>query len=113
MLAAYLEMHGLQVRCAHDGPAALSADREFIADALVLDIGLPGMDGYEVARALRQIRSDTPPVLVALTGWTQARDREQARQAGFDHHLAKPVDPDTLLSILCAPDTGRASPSRR
>ncbi|MBI2876111.1 MAG: PAS domain-containing protein [Candidatus Tectomicrobia bacterium] len=100
MLALILEMQGHQVHIVHDGPSALVAAGEYRPDVVLLDIGLPGMDGYEVARRLRQ-RADLPPMrLVAITGYGQEEDRQQAREAGFDHHLIKPIDPEELLRLL-------------
>ena len=72
-------------------------------DVVLLDIGLPGMSGYEVAAQLRQLPDMGTTLLVALTGYGQDRDRERARQAGFDQHLTKPVDHPTLLRVLRSP----------
>ena len=66
----------------------------------MLDIGLPGLNGYEVARRIRAMDHPTPPVLVALTGWGQDEDRRRTVEAGFDHHLVKPVDFDALKALL-------------
>ena len=78
----------------------LEAAAEFRPDVVLLDIGLPGMDGYEVARRLRRTPRPAAAVLVALTGWGQEEDRRRSREAGFDHHLVKPVDPDALNRVL-------------
>ena len=101
-LAALLELDGYEVRIAHDGLAALDLVREYKPDAVFLDIGMPGLNGYEVARQLRteQAPDETAPVLVALTGWGGAEDKKRAVDAGFDQHLTKPVDPDALVDIL-------------
>ena len=108
-LAALLELDGYEVRVAHDGLAALDLVREYRPDAVFLDIGMPGLNGYEVARQLRAEQSPgtTPPVLVALTGWGGAEDKKRAVEAGFDRHLTKPVDPDALLEILVEISRGR------
>ncbi|QHI97869.1 response regulator [Xylophilus rhododendri] len=101
-LAALLELDGYEVRIAHDGLAALELVRSYRPDAVFLDIGMPGLNGYEVARQLReeQAPGEPAPVLVALTGWGGAGDKQRALDAGFDKHLTKPVDPDALLDIL-------------
>lgn len=100
-LAMLLETMGYQVASACDGAQALKLAGEFRPDAALLDIGLPDIDGYELARQLRA-QSARPPVLIALTGWGQEQDRERARLAGFDHHLVKPVDLDRLTRLLAA-----------
>ncbi|WPB57847.1 ATP-binding protein [Xylophilus sp. GOD-11R] len=101
-LQALLELDGYEVRIAHDGLAALELVLEYRPDVVFLDIGMPGLNGYEVAQQLRgeQMPGETPPVLVALTGWGGADDKRRALNAGFDRHLTKPVDPDALVRIL-------------
>jgi CheY-like chemotaxis protein len=74
----------------------------FAPDVILLDIGLPMMDGYQVARRLRDIAETRASYLIALTGYGQPADRERARAAGFDHHLTKPADPDALLALVDA-----------
>jgi len=101
-LALLLSTSGHQVRTAHDGPGALAALAREPVDVVLMDIGLPGMDGYEVARRIRLQPGPDPVVLVAMTGYGQERDRQLARDAGFDHHLVKPADFDELLRILTA-----------
>jgi CheY-like chemotaxis protein/two-component sensor histidine kinase len=96
-------IYGQEVRVAHDGPEALQAAEEFHPELVLLDIGMPGMDGYEVARQLRLRPGFEGTLLVALTGWGQESDRDRSREAGFDHHLVKPVDPDALLGLLTEP----------
>ena len=91
---------GSVVRVAHDAPAALKMAAEAAPDVAVLDIGLPGMDGYEVAHKLRELDGTQRSVLVAVTGYGQAEDRLRSREAGFDHHLVKPVDIDALRRLL-------------
>jgi PAS domain S-box-containing protein len=103
ILAAYLRMGGHDVRVALNGPAALQAATAFRPEVVLLDIGLPGMTGYEVARRLRQSPELETALLVALTGYAQSEDRHRASEAGFDHHLAKPVDPGTLKTLLAQP----------
>jgi PAS domain S-box-containing protein len=91
---------GQNVEVAYDGASALERARIFHPDLVFLDIGLPGMDGYEVARRLRESPENRTPVLVALTGWGQEEDRRRSREAGFDRHLVKPIDPDMLGGLL-------------
>ena len=99
-LGAMLQMMGVDARVAYDGKAALEALEVFRPAVVLLDLGMPGMDGYAVARSIRQ-RADLRDIrLVALTGWGQERDRASTRQAGFDHHLIKPVDMDAMLAVL-------------
>ncbi|WP_169979299.1 hybrid sensor histidine kinase/response regulator [Tautonia rosea] len=99
-LGKLLGLAGLDVRIAHDGRSALSVIDEFQPEVVVLDIGLPDMDGYDVARQIRSQPAGASRTLIALTGWGQASDRLRSREAGFDQHLVKPVDPDELLDLL-------------
>jgi signal transduction histidine kinase/CheY-like chemotaxis protein len=91
---------GATVSVAHSGPAALEALESFDPDVVLLDIGMPEMDGYEVARRIRLAAQDRDVLLVALTGWGQAHDHRRSRAAGFDHHLVKPPDVDHLRELL-------------
>jgi CheY-like chemotaxis protein len=102
MLAVLLESAGHQTVIAHDGPAALEVLARFGPQVAILDLGLPIMDGYELAQRIRQQAGDDehPPVLVALTGYGQATDRARTRQAGFAAHLVKPVDVSELLRTI-------------
>ena len=95
-----LEFCGYEVRCAYDGPTALATAAEYRPDAILLDIGLPGMDGYEVAARLRRMPETAGVLLIAVTGYGQAEDRSRAQAAGFDHHVVKPVEPETLHALL-------------
>ena len=99
-LAAMLEMLGVETRVAYDGKAALEEVQAFRPAVVVLDLGMPGMDGYAVARSIRARRELGDIKLVALTGWGQERDRARTREAGFDHHLIKPVDIDAMQAVL-------------
>jgi signal transduction histidine kinase/DNA-binding response OmpR family regulator len=101
-LAMLLRLSGHEVRVCNDGPAALVAASEFRPDVVLLDIGLPGMDGFEVARRLRQRSELENVMLVALTGYGQEEDRRKAQQCGFDHHLVKPADPAALTALFAA-----------
>ena len=101
-LAMLLELHGHETREAADGPAALASAAEFQPHMILLDIGLPGMDGYEVARRLRASSTTRAATLVALTGYGREEDRQLSLSAGFDHHLVKPADPVELLALISA-----------
>jgi len=107
-LAILLRLQGHDVRVAHDGPAALAAAAAFHPEVVLLDIGLPGLDGYEVARRLRRRRRMAKALLVALTGYGQEEDRHRALEAGFDHHLIKPVIPQAVYELVASsrPVTG-------
>ena len=98
-IALLVEIWGHEVRTAFDGPSALDIAAAYRPEVILLDIGLPGMDGYEVARRLRQ-GAGGGPVLVAMTGYGMEEDRRRSREAGFDHHLVKPVDPEGLRVLL-------------
>jgi signal transduction histidine kinase/DNA-binding response OmpR family regulator len=100
ILARLLAMEGHEVAVAHDGTAALEIAHDHRPDVILLDIGLPGMDGYEVARRLRQNPAFDPTLLIALTGYGHAEDRQRALETGFDEHLVKPVSPEDLSSLL-------------
>jgi PAS domain S-box-containing protein len=99
-LQMLLDMLGASTRVAHEGASALSMFELEKPDAVLLDIGMPGMDGYEVARKLRARHPDWRGTLIALTGWGQENDRRKGREAGFDHHLVKPVALDSLQNLL-------------
>jgi CheY-like chemotaxis protein len=99
-IAILLELSGHEVRVAHDGRTALSLAQVFRPDVSLLDIGMPDLSGYEVAQALRRESWGAKIRLIALTGWGQEDDRRQAQEAGFDHHLTKPIDPETLELVL-------------
>ena len=106
-LSMLLELAGHEVRVAHLGRAALSLAQAFRPDSAVLDIGMPDLSGYEVARDLRRESWATHIQLIALTGWGQDHDRRRALEAGFDHHLIKPVDPDRLEELIANRSPGR------
>ena len=99
-LATLLRLIGHDVQTEHDGRKVQEAVAAFHPDVVLLDIGLPGLDGYAVARLLRSRPSDEPLLLIALTGYGQAEDRAASRAAGFDHHLTKPVDFAVLRQLL-------------
>jgi CheY-like chemotaxis protein len=90
------------VQVAHDGPQAVVAARSTRPDAALLDIGLPGMNGYQVAEELRRTSELDSCVLIAMTGYGQQEDRDRSEQAGFRHHLVKPVRLDDVRSVLAS-----------
>ena len=100
-LAMVLEMSGYQVLVAYTGAEALQLARQSQPSVVILDIGMPDITGYEVARGIRR-ESWGSNILIAVTGWGQQEDKERARAAGFDHHLTKPVDPDEMENVLQA-----------
>jgi len=108
-LCALLRLDGHEVRVVHDGPEALTAFGEFRPAVVLLDIGMPGLDGYEVAQRMCGACS-WELKLVAITGWAQENDRERALAAGFDHHLTKPVDLQRLRALL-QPEGAAAAPA--
>ena len=99
-LSLLLQLMGHTVRMAHDGEQALAEADAFRPEFVLMDIGMPRMDGYEAARRLRQAAWSAETVLVALTGWGQDEDKRCSEEAGFDHHLIKPVDPTALERLL-------------
>jgi PAS domain S-box-containing protein len=109
-LAMVLRIIGHEVETANDGIAAVGAAAAFHPDVILLDIGLPKMDGYDVARHIREQAGGADVILVALTGWGQEEDRHRSRAAGFDHHLTKPVDFKDLKKLLAGI---KSSPQRR
>jgi CheY-like chemotaxis protein len=98
-LAELLRIWGHDVRMAHDGAEAVEAAREYKPEVVLLDLGLPGMDGYAVAPQLKK-DGTAGRMLVALTGSSDQRDTQRTQQVGFDHHLVKPVDPDALQKLI-------------
>lgn len=98
-LAAVLRLLGHDVETAHNGEAALDAIRDWRPDVALVDVGMPGLSGYDVARIVRDVEA-SPPVLVAMTGWARPSDRAEALEAGFDHHLVKPVDLARLQTLF-------------
>lgn len=104
-LSTMLRLAGHDVVCCYDGPSALEAAEARPPEVVFLDLGMPGMDGLEVARHLRQARQSEPFMIVAVTGWGQEADRRRTAEAGFDHHLVKPVGADDLHQLLAAGTT--------
>jgi CheY-like chemotaxis protein len=99
-LGVLLRFLGAEVEVANDGQAALDVLTSFRPELVLLDIGMPGMDGYEVAARIRALPEHQGVTLVALTGWGQSEDRERSHAAGFDRHLVKPIDIETLEALL-------------
>jgi PAS domain S-box-containing protein len=99
-MSMLFELWGHEVICVYDGRSALETAAKYRPDAVFLDIGLPGMDGYEIAERLRELPESAHTVLVAITGYGQDEDRRRSREAGIDHHLVKPVAPETLHKLL-------------
>lgn len=98
--ALLLQLDGHEVRMAHDGSSTLEICRAFQPQVILLDIGLPGMDGFTTAQRLREDLQMHETVLIALTGYGQPEDRERSRKAGFDHHLVKPINPKALQALI-------------
>ena len=98
-LATLLEVMGYEVKTAYDGPEAIEAADAFMPAVALLDIGLPRLSGYDIARHVRE-RRGREVLLVAITGWGQEDDRRRAREAGFDHHFTKPADFEVLLELI-------------
>jgi PAS domain S-box-containing protein len=103
-LATLLGLSGHEVRVAHDGEEALVTAREHRPEVMLLDIGLPGMDGYELATRLRQEGWSKDSVLIAVTGYAEAKARDRSAEAGFQHHLVKPLNFETLLALVGGPE---------
>ena len=108
-LGMLLQFLGAEVAVVHDGPAALERMKSFHPEVVLLDLGMPGMNGLEVARLMREDPSLAGITLVALTGWGQRDDRRRTHEAGFDYHLVKPADLQALQTILYATESGQAS----
>ena len=101
-MAMLLNESGHEVQIAHDGPTALQVAGDYRPEVVILDIGLPGLNGYEVARQLRQHPLLGGAMLIAMTGYGQESDRQRAVAAGFDHHLVKPANFATIQRLLSA-----------
>jgi CheY-like chemotaxis protein len=112
MLAEALRLRGHDVRVAHDGPAALAVSATFHPEVAFLDIGLPVMDGYELAMRMRQVPGLAGVRLLALTGYGQESDSERARLAGFHQHLVKPLDLRQLDRLLVGDEGESVSRAR-
>jgi len=109
-LGILLEVMGHEVKTVHDGEAAVEAAASFDPELVLLDIGMPGLNGYETCRRLRAQAGGARRTVFAVTGWGQPHDVQSAHEAGFDRHLVKPVDMDTLMQLIrdCMEASGRA-----
>jgi two-component system CheB/CheR fusion protein len=101
-LAYLFQSWGHQIQVVHDGPAAVAAARDFQPHVVLLDIGLPGLDGFEVARQLRLMPELRPLLIIGASGYSRAQDRRRALEAGIDIYLAKPFDPWRLEPVIAA-----------
>jgi CheY-like chemotaxis protein len=99
-LAMLLRLDGHEVHVATDGLEAVEMFGQVQPDVAILDIGMPGLSGHEVARRIREQRSERKVTLIAITGWGQKADKDRAAASGFDHHFTKPVEPDVLSALL-------------
>ncbi len=111
-LSEMLKMAGNDTRTAYDGQEGVDAAREFRPDVILLDIGLPTLDGHEACRRIRAQAGGESVVLIALTGWGQDDDRRRSHDAGFDHHMVKPVDPRALMELLARLGVGDEAGAR-
>jgi CheY-like chemotaxis protein len=100
LLAMMLESMGNEVRVAYDGEEAVASTAAFRPDVVLLDIGLPKMNGYDACRRIRAQSDGKKLTIIAQTGWGQIEDRQRTRDAGFDHHMVKPLDPEALEKLL-------------
>ena len=112
LMDAVLTAQGYEVVSASSGAEALEAIAHRAPDLVLLDIQMPGLNGYEVCRRIRAMPRHARSLIVALTGWGQEDDRERSRLAGFDHHLVKPADLGQLRSLLGEPTARFAPPAR-
>ena len=101
-LAMLLRLDGHEVFVANDGLEAVEMFGRVLPEVVILDIGMPGLSGHEVARRIRELHSDRPVILIAVTGWGQKADKDRAAASGFDHHFTKPVEPTVLSALLQA-----------
>jgi CheY-like chemotaxis protein len=103
-----LEMMGNEVRVAHDGSAAVILETEFRPDIVFLDIGMAKMNGLDACACIRDKPWGNEPIIVALTGWSGPEDRHRSQDAGFDHHLTKPIEPEALERFVASIETRAA-----
>ena len=102
ILAIALDMFGAEAKVCHDGPSALTLLEQFHPQLIFLDIGMPGMDGHEVARRIRAIPAHAKTRIIGLSGWGQEEVRRRSAEAGFDEHLVKPIDISGLQRLLAS-----------
>jgi CheY-like chemotaxis protein len=103
-LARLIESCGYQAKAVYDGQQAIDAAATFLPDMALIDIGMPGLDGYETVTRIRQQRGATHVILVAVTGWTRDEDKRRAYESGFDLHIAKPMTTEALTELLALLD---------
>ncbi|WP_052231212.1 response regulator [Burkholderia glumae] len=108
-MSVLLRILGHEVRTLYEGTSAIAAAAAFQPEVVMLDIGLPGMDGYEIARALRALPATAGALLIALTGYGQESDRQRTRAAGFDHHLVKPATLEDIERAIATVGTDAAA----
>ena len=106
-LSVILNHLGHSVRVTHDGTSAIAVAQEFKPELILMDIGMPGLDGYETCERMRKEDWSAGSYIVALTGWGQEEDKRKAKRAGFDKHLVKPVDRKTLMEVVASAKQGR------
>jgi CheY-like chemotaxis protein len=99
-MAMMLKIMGNDVRMARDGVEAVEAAKEFRPEMILLDIGMPRMNGYDACRRIREMDFGRDVIIVALTGWGQDEDKRRSKEAGFDRHLIKPIDPEAIEKLL-------------
>jgi len=99
-LESLLQLEGHDTRCVYRGREVVGAARDFGCDVVLLDIGMPGISGYDIARIFRKTYGSAKPMLIAVTAWNRTPDQLMAKAAGFDHHFGKPYDPAQLLALL-------------
>jgi CheY-like chemotaxis protein len=109
-LSELLQMMGNDTRTAYDGQRGVALAEAYRPDVILLDIGLPTLNGYEVCHRIRQQPWGQDVLLIAVTGWGQDEDRRRSREAGFDHHIVKPVDPQALMSMIAMLSVGNPDP---
>lgn len=109
-MAVLLDMEGYKVTCAHNGPAALEIAGRELPDVVLLDVGLPGIDGFEVARRMRSLAAGAALRIIALSGYGRESDRAAALHAGMDDYLLKPVDPARIFATIESLDRADTSP---
>jgi CheY-like chemotaxis protein len=100
MLGTLFRLKGNPVQLAHDGEEALKMAEQFLPDVVLLDLGMPKLNGYDACRRMREQPWGEKMIIIAVTGWGREEDRERTRAAGFDHHLVKPVLPLNLLEVI-------------
>jgi len=99
-LQSLIHLEGHDTRCVYQGRDVVGMARDFGCDVVLLDIGMPGINGYDIARIFRKTYGSAKPVLIAVTAWNRTPDQLMAKAAGFDHHFGKPYDPEKLLAAL-------------